>query len=69
VVLPITSRVRPLPLHIPANPPEGGLKVPSAILCDAIRSVDQRRLIVCWGAVKPATVALVEDGLRHLLGL
>ena len=49
VVLPITSRVRPLPLHVPVNPPEGGLRQPSAILCDAIRSIDRRRLIDLWG--------------------
>lgn len=69
VALPITSRVRPLPLHIPVNPPEGGLRLPSAILCDAIRSIDQRRLIDCWGTVDPPTMTLVEDVLRRLLGL
>src|SRR5437763_11353089 len=69
VVLPVTSRVRPLPLHVPVNPPEGGLRVPSAILCDAIRSVDRRRLIDCWGTLNPVTLALVEGCLRRLLGL
>jgi mRNA interferase MazF len=69
VVMPITSRVRPLPLHVPVNPPEGGLRLPSAILCDAIRSIDQRRLVDCWGAVSPVTMGLVEDCLRRLLGL
>jgi mRNA interferase MazF len=47
VVLPITSRIRPLPLHVPVNPPEGGLRIPSAILCDAVRSIDRGRLIDC----------------------
>src|SRR5947209_20458015 len=51
VVLPITSRVRPVLFHVPVNPPEGGLSMASAILCDAIRPIDQRRLIDCWGAV------------------
>jgi mRNA interferase MazF len=69
VVLPITSRVRPLPLHVPVSPPEGGLRLPSAILCDAVRSIDQRRLIDCWGSVSPATLALTEGCLRHLLGV
>jgi mRNA interferase MazF len=69
VVLPITSRVRPLPLHIPVNPPEGGLRLPSAILCDAIRSIDRRRLIEYWGAITPSTLGLVEGCLRRLLGL
>ena len=69
VVLPLTSRIRPLPLHVPVNPPEGGLRLPSAILCDAVRSVDQRRLLDCWGMVNPSTMVLVEGCLRHLLGL
>ena len=69
VVLPMTSRLRRLPLHVPVSPPEGGLRMPSAILCDAVRSIDQRRLIDCWGSVGPATMALVEGCLRHLQGL
>ena len=32
-------------MHVPVNPPEGGLRLPSVILCDAVRSVDRRRLI------------------------
>jgi mRNA interferase MazF len=50
-------------------PPEGGLRVPSAILCDAVRSIDQRRLLDRWGAVSTNTLLLVEDRLRRLLGL
>jgi mRNA interferase MazF len=69
VVLPVTSRIRPLPLHVPVTPPEGGLRLPSAILCDAARSIDQGRLIERWGTVNPVTMALVEGCLRHLLGL
>jgi mRNA interferase MazF len=69
VVLPITSRVRPLPLHVPVSPPEGGLTQPGAIPGDAVRSLDQRRLISRWGSVGPITLTLVEDALRHLLGL
>jgi mRNA interferase MazF len=69
VILPITKRLRPLPLHVPVAPPEGGLRLPSAILCDAIRSIDQRRLLGRWGTVSASTLALVEDRLRRLLGL
>jgi mRNA interferase MazF len=69
VVLPITSRKRSLPLHIPIDPPEGGLRHPSAILCDAVRSIDQGRLIDCWGTVSASIMTLIEDRLRRLLGL
>lgn len=69
VALPITSRRRSLPLHVPITPPEGGLTTPSSILCDAVRSIDRRRLIDRWGAVSAATLTAVEDRLRRLLGL
>lgn len=69
VILPITSRIRPLPLHVPVNPPEGGLRKPSVILCDAVRSIDRRRLIDLWGSVAAKTMSTVEDRLRRLLGL
>jgi mRNA interferase MazF len=69
VVAPITSRLRNIPLHVPVKPPEGGLRGPSSILCDAVRSIDRRRLLDLWGVVAPATMALVEDRLRRLMGL
>ncbi len=69
VILPLTSRIRTLPLHVPVSPPEGGLRKPSVILCDAIRSIDRRRLIDRWGSVNAATLSRVEDRLRRLLNL
>jgi mRNA interferase MazF len=69
VVVPVTSRLRNIPLHVTIRPPEGGVRVPSSILCDAVRSIDRRRLIDHWGAVTPATMAAVEDRLRRLMGL
>ena len=40
MAIPPTSKVaksRSIPLHIPVNPPEGGLRAPSVILCDQLR--------------------------------
>jgi mRNA interferase MazF len=69
IVLPITATIRPIPAHVAVNPPEGGLRVPSAILCDAIRSVTKSCLVAPWGSVTPATLADVELAVRALLGL
>jgi mRNA interferase MazF len=69
VVLPMTSTVRPIPLHVVVQPPEGGLNVESRILTDAIRSISNERLVERWGAVSPETMAVVEDRVRTLLGL
>ena len=43
VVLPITSTVRPLSLHVRVEPPEGGLRNSSVVLCEQIRSVSVDR--------------------------
>ena len=69
IVLPLTARIRPIPSHVHVAPPEGGLRVKSAVLCEAIRSVSKQRLVHRWGAVRPATMDLVEDTLRILLRL
>ena len=69
VVLPITSTIRPIPLHVIVSQPEGGLKVKSRILTDGIRSISKERLKERWGQVSPETMAAVETRVRTLLGL
>ena len=69
VVLPLTGTHRNIPLHVQVRPPQGGLKSPSVILCDAVRSISRRRLINKWGAVSPAVMETVCDRLRILLDI
>lgn len=69
VVLPITSKAKGVPLHVPVRPPEGGLKVPSFVKCDDVRSVAKERLGSRWGSVSGETMREVEDRLRILLEL
>ena len=69
VVLPITSMIRPIPLHVIVHRPEGGLKVESRILTDAVRSISKERLIERWGIVSAETMQVVDDRVRILLGL
>ncbi len=69
VVIPITSTLRPIPFHVVVQPPEGGLTNPSALLCEAVRSISKDRLATRWGTVSPATMSQVEDRLRILLHL
>ena len=69
IVLPMTSTVRAVPSHVPVRPPEGGVKNPTAVLCEAVRSVSRDRLIARWGAIHPSTMAGIEDALRILLRL
>ncbi len=69
IVLPITTTLRLLPLHIPVSPPDGGLKRSSMILCEAIRSISHDRLERRIGTASEATMAVVQDHLRILLNL
>lgn len=69
IVLPITSRLRGIPSHVPLTPPEGGLKVQSAVLCEAVRSISKRRLVQRWGIVGAPRMKSIEDALRILLRL
>lgn len=69
-VVPLTRTDRHIPLHVPVDPPEGGLSARSYILCDAMRSIAKERLGQrAWGSISPRTLAQVEDKLRILLEL
>ena len=69
VVLPVTTRARGVPFHVPVTPPEGGFKKPSYVKCEDIRSVARERLGRRWGRVSASTLAAIEDRVRILLGL
>lgn len=69
IVLPITSTIRPIPSHIAVAPPEGGLRVRSAVVCEAIRSISTGRLVERWGHLSVRSLARIEDVLRILLRL
>lgn len=69
VVLPVTSKAKGVPFHVAVAPPEGGVRQPSFIKCEDVRSVSRARLLERWGTVTPDTLAAVEDRLRILMGL
>jgi mRNA interferase MazF len=69
-VLPLTRTDRRIPIHVPIDPPEGGLSARSFVLCDALRSISRDRLgPQAWGTVTLATLRKVEDNLRILMEL
>ncbi|MBI2872943.1 MAG: type II toxin-antitoxin system PemK/MazF family toxin [Chloroflexi bacterium] len=69
VVLPITTTARGIPFHVPLGSPEGGVRRPSFIKCEDVRSIARERLIAPWGSVSASTMNMVEDRLRILLDL
>lgn len=69
VVIPITSKSKGIPWHVPILPPEGGIKTISFIKTEDVRSVSKDRLGRRWGSVSAKTMAEVADRLRILLEL
>lgn len=69
VVIPMTSTVRSIPTQVLVQPPDGGVKVASAELCEALRSVSKSRLTKRLGQVIHNVMADVENCVRIPLGL
>jgi mRNA interferase MazF len=69
VIVPLTSRSRAGAFRVGLEPPEGGLRTPSVILVDQVRTASLSRLVARWGEVTGETMATVERGLRALLVL
>jgi len=69
-VLPLTRTDRRIPIHVPIDPPEGGVSARSYILCAALRAIAKDRLGPrTWGSVSAATLRKVADNLRILMEL
>jgi mRNA interferase MazF len=69
IVMPLSSKDKRQPIHVPVTPPEGGLTVPSFIKCEDIRSVSKQRFKQFYGIITTQTMAEVEKRLRILLNL
>lgn len=67
--IPITSRDKHIRSHIAVCPPEGGLTLPSFIMCEAMRSISKERLVKQMGVVSSETMLKVEDTLKILLDM
>ena len=69
IALPLTTKIKNIPSQIIITPPEAGLRVNSAIKCEAILAVSHQRLSQCWGVVSSNTMLKIEEALRFLLVL
>ena len=69
VAVSLTTRARRVQSWVQIDPPEGGLRATSYVMCETVRSLSKTRLIRRWGSVSEATMEEVEDVLRVLLEL
>jgi mRNA interferase MazF len=67
LVVPLTTRLRGTTVEVHLNPPDGGLKSPSALLTNQIRSVSQERFLRKRGEVETATLESVLMVVRKFL--
>jgi mRNA interferase MazF len=69
ILLPLTTKPKGVRSHVPVNPPEGGVRKPSYIKCEDVRSVAVERLTRRLGTVSGRTLQSVEFCLRVLMDL
>ena len=69
LAIPSTTRFRGVPSHVPVYPPEGGLRSPSVLLCEHMRSVTLDRFERRIGRVDQATLDRVSEVLHELMRL
>lgn len=67
VIVPMTRTARGVPLHVPVDPPEGGVRARSYVMCDNIRSISTIRLVDYWGSLMPVTMTRIGLRLERLL--
>lgn len=69
VVCPMTTRERGIRFHVPVEPPEGGVRARTQVLCDQVRTVSVERLSRRVGALSRTSMQLIDERLRILLDL
>ena len=69
IVCLMTTSDRRIPSHVRIDPPEGGLREASFVLCEQVRTISTKRLISRFGALTPRSMAAIDERLRILLDL
>jgi mRNA interferase MazF len=72
IIVPLTDAEHigtPSPIYVLVRNGDGGTTKDSYVLCDQVRTVDQRRFGRIFGALAPETMEAVDQALRISLGL
>ena len=70
IVVPGTSMIRSLPLHVVVEPDDdAGLAVPTAFQAEQVRALSIARLVERLGRLDPVSRHAVDDILRRALSL
>jgi len=72
IIVPLTDASHvsaPSPIYVLVKKGDGGTSKDSYVLCDQIRTVDQRRFGMLYGSVMPETMEQIDAALLISLGL
>jgi len=69
IVCPLTKRIRHIPSHIVLAPPEGGIRLKSAVLTEQVRSISLVRVKRRLGMIGQGSLERVSEALRYLMGI
>lgn len=69
IVAPLTRSARGIPYHVPVQPPEGGIRAPSFIMCDQVVTISRNQILNHWGSLSMETLDIIADRMRILLGI
>ena len=71
IAVPLTASTRkpPLPTHVRLEAGEGGLRQPSIVLCEQLRTLEKTRLDRRLGRLPSKRMENVEEALRHSLDM
>jgi mRNA interferase MazF len=72
IIVPLTDAShiqKPSPIYVFVKKGDGGTTKDSYVLCDQIRTVDQRRFRNVYGSLSPEAMAQVDKALQISLGL
>ncbi len=69
MICPLTRTESHIPLHVAVPAGEAGLRAPSFVLCEQVRTISTERLVSRLGSLRPTTIASIDERLRIVLDL
>jgi mRNA interferase MazF len=63
------NRPKLYPVNVLVKSGEGGLAKDSVVLCEQVRTIDERRFLETWGKFNEETMRKIDESLRISLAL
>lgn len=67
IIVPCTTKNKGIPSHIRIDPPNGGLKESSFIVCEQLRSISKERLIKRYACIDLSTFKKILEWIADFI--